>query len=117
MKFRSCTLLVPVCAHIWLLNPAFAQEEASTQTREEWQAQVERSRQRVEQIRREGKFVDKGPSPEAVTREIDSEISRRALDDEDLRPGDLVSTNRGLLRFEGVTRDNSRIFTAVPQQP
>lgn len=115
MNFRSHMLLISVCAQIW--SPAFAQEESGTQSREEWQAQVERSRQRVEQIRREGKFVDEGPSSEAVAREIDREIARRALDDEDLRPGDLVSTDRGLLRFEGVTPDNKRIFTAVPTRP
>jgi hypothetical protein len=107
---RSAILLISVCAQLWLSVPGFAQEDADNLTREQWQAQVDRARQRVEQIRREGKFVDQEePSPQ----EIDREIAKRALDDEDLRPGDVVSTASGFVRFEGLSPDNKRVFIPV----
>ena len=79
----SAILLISACARLSMCSPASAQEDGDNLTREQWQAQVDRARQRVEQIRREGKFVDQDePSPQ----EIDREIAKRALDDDDLRP-------------------------------
>lgn len=72
--------------------------------------QVDRARQRVEQIRREGKFVDHENQPR---QESAKEPARRALDDEDLRKGDVVSTESGFLRFEGILPDNRRVFSPV----
>lgn len=106
----SAILLISACAQLWVCFPGFAQEDGDNLTREEWQAQVDRARQRVEQIRRDGKFVDQeDQSPQ----EIDREIAKRALDDEDLRPGDVVSTASGFVRFEGLSPDNKRIFVPV----
>jgi hypothetical protein len=106
----SAILLISACARLSMCSPASAQEDGDNLTREQWQAQVDRARQRVEQIRREGKFVDQDePSPQ----EIDREIAKRALDDDDLRPGDVVSTASGFVRFEGLTPDNKRIFVPV----
>ena len=114
MKLRQHTLLViPVCAPLWLLSPAFAQEDADRQTREEWQAQVERARQRVEQIRREGTFVDQETQS---AQEAAKATARRALNDEELRPGDVVSTENGFLRFDGLAADDKRIFSPVAPQ-
>jgi hypothetical protein len=111
MKLRQYMLLAAsVCAELWLMSPAFAQEVGERQTREEWQAQVERARQRVEQIRREGTFVDQeNQSPQVIAKET----ARRALNDEDLLPGDVVSTENGFLRFDGVSPDDKRIFSPV----
>lgn len=103
-------MLITFCAQSWACAPGLAQEDGGDLTREQWQAQVDRARQRVEQIRREGKFVDQeDPSPQ----QIDREIAKRALDDEDLRPGDVVSTANGFVRFEGLSPDNKRIFAPV----
>jgi hypothetical protein len=101
---------VSVCAPLWLGVPTLAQEDFDKTARDEWQAQVDRARQRVEQIRREGRFVDEEKqSPQQAAREM----LTRSLDDEDLRPGDIVSTEDGFLRFEGVSSDNKRIFVKI----
>jgi hypothetical protein len=64
MKFRRLILLVIlVSAKSWMLSPAFAQQDEDQSAREEWQARVDRARQRVEQIRRGGKFVDQESQP------------------------------------------------------
>jgi hypothetical protein len=109
MKF-SLILVITFCAQFWVCFPGFAEEDGDNLTKEEWQAQVDRARQRVEQIRREGKFVDQ---EDQSRQEIDREIAKRALDDEALRPGDVVSTESGFVRFEGLTPDNKRIFVPV----
>jgi hypothetical protein len=67
-------------------------------SREAWQAHIRASRERAEMMRREGKrFV---PLPPTVD-EIAEAASRRILGDDSLQPGDIVSTNRGLFRFQG----------------
>jgi phytoene/squalene synthetase len=100
-------LAVAVCALLWPNAQAFAQEDVDKNAKEEWQAQVDRARQRVEQIRREGKFVEQ---EEQSQQEAARQMLARGLDDEDLRPGDIVSTENGFLRFEGISADNKRIF-------
>jgi phytoene/squalene synthetase len=100
-------LAVAVFALLWPNAQAFAQEDVDKNAKEEWQAQVDRARQRVEQIRREGKFVEK---KEQSQQESARQMLARGLDDEDLRPGDIVSTENGFLRFEGISADNKRIF-------
>ena len=80
--------------------PAQEREESgpSEISREEWQANVKVSRQRVEMMRREGRrFVPLPPTAE----EKAEEASRRILEDGSLQPGDIISTNRGLFRFRG----------------
>jgi hypothetical protein len=73
-------------------------------SREEWQAQVKASRERLETMRRERKsFAPRAPTPE----EVAEEASRRILQDDSLLPGDVVSTNRGLFQFQG-SRDGER---------
>lgn len=101
---------VSVCAPLWLGSPTFAQEDIDKAARDEWQAQVDRARQRVEQIRREGRFVD---DEKQSAQEAAREMLARSLDDEALRPGDIVSTADGFLRFEGVSSDNKRIFVKI----
>jgi hypothetical protein len=114
MKLRQHIVLVTaVCVELWLISPAFTQEDTDRQTREEWQAQVERARQRVEQLRREGAFVDQeNESAEDAAKET----ARRTLEDEELRAGDVVSTEKGFLRFDGLSPDEKRIFSPVDPQ-
>jgi hypothetical protein len=66
--------------------------------REEWQAQIKASRERVETMRRERKsFAPHAATPD----EIAEQASRRILQDESLMPGDVVSTSHGLYQFQG----------------
>ena len=65
-------------------------------SREEWQAHVEASRQRTKPVKRQHQsFVPKEPSQN----EIAEAASRRALQDDSLKPGDIVSTTDGLFQF------------------
>jgi len=76
-------------------RPAEVPLEAS---RAEWQAEIKASRERADQMRRERRsFIPQAPTPQ----EIAAEASRRALEDDSLLPGDIVSTERGLYQFRG----------------
>jgi hypothetical protein len=67
-------------------------------SREQWRARVQNSRERAEIARRERKtFISLPPTAE----ELAEEASKRVLEDDGLRPGDVVSTSRGLFRFQG----------------
>lgn len=75
-----------------------AQErDTSRMSREEWQAHVKASRERLDQMRREGKGL---VAPPPGQDEIAEAASREVLNDT-LVPGDIVSTTRGLFRFRG----------------
>lgn len=78
-----------------------AQERATADTsrmsREEWQAHVKASRERLDQMRRDGKGL---VAPPPGQDEIAEAASREVLNDT-LVPGDIVSTTRGLFRFRG----------------
>jgi len=72
--------------------------DLSQMSREQWRTRVQSSRERAETIRRERRtFTPQPPTPE----EVAEEASRRVLEDDSLRPGDVVSTNRGFFRFQG----------------
>jgi hypothetical protein len=64
---------------------------------EEWQAHVKAAREQADMMRRERKSIAQPPTPD----EMAEEASKRALEDDSLRPGDIISTDRGLFRFEG----------------
>ena len=67
-------------------------------SRDQWRAQVQNSRERAQITRRERRnFIPQPPT----TEELAEEASKRVLEDDSLRPGDVVSTNRGLFRFQG----------------
>ena len=73
-------------------------EDTSQMSRDQWRSRVQSSRERAEIARRERKaFTPLTPT----TEELAEAATRRVLEDDSLRPGDLVSTNRGLFRFEG----------------
>lgn len=102
---RMKRLLIPTAAislAILYSTNCSAQEpldpDPSEISREEWQAHVRASRQQAETMRREHRsFAPQLPTPD----EIAEEASKRILEDDSLRPGDIVSTNRGLFRFQG----------------
>jgi hypothetical protein len=67
-------------------------------SREQWLANVDRDRRRIDEMRRQGLSFAPPPPTE---QELASEALQRILGDETLRPGDIVSTDRGLLVFRG----------------
>jgi hypothetical protein len=72
--------------------------DISQMSREQWRAHIKNSRERSEIIRRERRYlIPQPPTPE----ELAEAASRRALEDDSLRPGDVVSTNKGLFRYQG----------------
>lgn len=67
-------------------------------TREEWQSQIKAAQERAQIVRRERKTSTSLPPTRT---EIDAEASRKAFEDNSLRSGDIVFTNRGVYRFQG----------------
>jgi len=68
-------------------------------SREQWRDTLRTSRERANLMRRERKRLPAYQPPTAD--QLAEEASRRILEDDSLLPGDIVSTNRGLLRFQG----------------
>ena len=113
---RSLFFIATVSLTAGLSIGCCAQERATADTtkvsREEWQARVKASRERldlrrqeltrernkkIDLMRRERKsMVAPSPTPD----EIAEAASRQVLDDT-LLPGDIVSTKAGLFRFRG----------------
>ena len=121
-------LLRHICATILLAaamsQPALVGRNALAQSasepeevavpRSEWLANVEESRRRIEQMRREGRsFVPPPPTQE----EIAKETFQRAVEDESLRSGDIVATDRGLLVFKGRSSGQRTLNDFVPLNP
>ena len=72
--------------------------DVSGMSREQWRAHIKNSRERSEMVRRERRYlVPPPPTPE----ELAEAASKRILEDDSLKPGDVVSTNKGLFRYRG----------------
>jgi hypothetical protein len=67
-------------------------------SRDQWLAEIDEARRRIEEMRRQGLSLAPPPPSEE---ELAREALQRILEDESLRPGDIVSTDRGLLVFKG----------------
>jgi hypothetical protein len=95
-----------IAAVLWLLAscslPFLAEglsdQDPALMTREQWQAHLKSLRERANVSRLQRSTV--APPPPSQE-ELAAQASRRALEDETLLPGDVVSTNRGLFRFQG----------------
>jgi hypothetical protein len=98
---RSFLLIATVSLTASLSIGCSAQERATADTtqmsREEWQAHVKASRERLGMMRRDRKIL---VAPPPTQDEIAEAASKRVLED-DLLPGDIVSTKAGLFRFRG----------------
>ena len=98
---RSFLFIATVSLTAGLSIGCCAQERATADTtqmsREEWQAHVKASRERLGLMRRERKSL---VAPPPTQDEIAEAASKRVLED-DLRAGDIVSTKAGLFRFRG----------------
>lgn len=80
------------------------EQEKSRTEREDWQARVKASRERIELMRRERRsFLP------PTTDEIAEAASTSVLEDDTLLPGDIVSTTRGLFRFRGSPNRDRRL--------
>jgi hypothetical protein len=98
---RSFLFIATVSLTAGLSIGCCAQEPATADTtqmsREEWQARVKASRERLDLMRRERQSI---VAPPPSQDEIAEAASRQVLNDT-LVPGDIVSTTRGLFRFRG----------------
>ena len=98
---RSRSLFAGIGIVALLSTSCHAQElsnDLSQMSREQWRARMQSSRERAETIRRERRtFIPQPPTRE----EVAEEASKRVLEDDRLKPGDVVSTNRGFFRFQG----------------
>jgi len=74
------------------------EDDPSQMSREQWRTRIRDSRERAEIVRRERRYLI---PPPPTSEELAEEASRRILENDSLRPGDVVSTNRGLFRFQG----------------
>src|SRR5258708_751848 len=97
---RSLSFLVVISLGLLDISCCQAQEaldtDVSQMTRQEWRDHIKASRQRAEIMRRERRgFVPQPP----ILEEVAEQATKRALEDDSLRPGDIVSTNRGLFRY------------------
>ena len=83
-------------------------------SREQWLADIEAARRRIEERRREGRsFAPPVPSDEEVARET----FQRVLEDDSLRAGDIVATSRGLLMFKGQSSNERSLNDFAPVAP
>jgi hypothetical protein len=80
-------------------------------SREQWLADIEATRRRIEDRRREGRsFASPVPSDEGVARET----FQRILEDDSLRAGDIVAASRGLLIFKGQSSNERSLNDFAP---
>ena len=113
---RSLFLVATASLAACLATGCFAQEdgtaETANMTREEWQAHVKASRERLsamrlEQTREVKKQIDmmrrdrKSFVAQPPTQDEMAEAASRQVLEDNLVPGDIVSTKGGLFRFRG----------------
>jgi hypothetical protein len=99
IPFSICAVLVINALTIGVSLSQDAIDEPQPElTREEWKARIEAARRRAEDSRRDHVIAAPAPPTETAKEE---ELSRRAIEDDSLQPGDIVSTNRGFFRFKG----------------
>lgn len=88
---------VAICS-VHCLAENSTEDDPAQMSRKEWKNQVASARQKAEEARRQRRgFVPQPPTAE----ELAEEASARAFKDDSLRPGDVISTNRGFFRFQG----------------
>ena len=92
-------------------GPESEQPSEPRMSREQWLADIEAARRRIEERRREGRsFAQPTPSDADVAREAFQKI----LEDDSLRAGDIVATSRGLLMFKGQSSNERSLNDFAP---
>ena len=104
-RMKRWALSIAACGLAAHFSSRGAAQESADQvppqiSREQWQAQIKAARERSEIIRRERRFF---VPPPPTQEELAEEASRRVLEDDSLRSGDVVSTSRGLFRYQGAS--------------
>jgi len=99
--------LLMLAATLILARPGHAQEaqaaappppdEQTLLTREQWLERIAAAKERLRLRRAQGLSL----RPSTSDRDLEQENSERAMTDELLQRGDIISTTRGLLRFKG----------------
>jgi hypothetical protein len=108
MRLARISLLL-VCLEVIGVVRAFSQAEREPSI-EEWRTRIDAAKKRVDKLRREGNLIAEKMGDESQIN-FDEELSvKRGMEDEDLRPGDIVATRKGLLRFKGYSSRSNRIF-------
>ena len=79
-------------------------------SREDWKRRIEDARIRAEQARREWQQHPPAPEPPEKI------ATQRVLTDDTLRPGDIVSTDKGLFLYRGKAGPDGEVtdFVAIP---
>ena len=80
------------------LTQETTQPDRSEMTRDQWRAEVDAARRRLDQMRREHRSL---LPPTKSPAEKDADTARRAFEDDSLQAGDIVSTGQGLFQFKG----------------
>ena len=84
-------------------------------TRDDWKRRIDDARKRSELARKDWQL---NPPSRAVTEESMAKIAaERALNDYTLQPGDIVSTDKGLLQFRGWAGADGRDAQFSPVAP
>src|SRR5215469_6011774 len=98
---RSSLFIASAClATIFSVDCRAQKNDPSQIDRAKWQEQVQAARKRLELMRRQhSSFLPQEPSRD----EIAETASKRALEDDSLQPGDIISTTHGLFRFRGAS--------------
>ncbi|WP_339028243.1 hypothetical protein WI604_25785 [Bradyrhizobium symbiodeficiens] len=106
-------LIFLAIVHLPVLCPAqdLPDDAPVEMSRDRWRDTLKASRERANLMRRERRGL---PTYQPRLRMSAEEASKRILEDESLIPGDVVSTNRGLLRFQGSPEREHRPEDFVP---
>ncbi|WP_271573146.1 hypothetical protein [Bradyrhizobium sp. CCBAU 11361] len=83
--------------------------------REDWKRRVDDARKRAEQARRDWRLNDPRRMVEPDPQE--KIATQRVLSDDTLRPGDIVSTDKGFLLFRGRSGADGQNADFVPIAP
>jgi hypothetical protein len=92
-----------LCILVLVGKPGVAQDVVEApeirMSREDWLASVEASRRRIDQMRQQHKsFL---PAERSAAEEA-ADLARRAMEDDSLQAGDIVTTPQGFFRFHGL---------------
>lgn len=93
------------------VEPESDQPSEPRVSREQWLADIEAARRRVEERRREGRSF---APPVHSDAEAAHETFQRILEDDSLRAGDIVATSRGLLMFKGQSSNERSLNDFAP---
>ncbi|MCP3472175.1 hypothetical protein NLM33_17820 [Bradyrhizobium sp. CCGUVB1N3] len=88
----------------------------SLMSREDWKRRISEARRRADQARLDWKL--QAPLRAAIPPDPPEKIaSQRVLNDDTLQPGDIVSTDKGLLQFRGWSGVDGQAAQFVPVVP